>query len=232
MASKYSEYSRLRSVARKRAERLSEAGFSQLVTFPTVKELKAAGIKPEQAVRQVESFLKAPTQTRQYRRLDEQQRPVIFQEGTQVIVTDKEREKRERRKAQNRESAKRYRKRKKELTSDEKRLLESAKTLGVKVTPKLAKVFQEYMKYRYDMVKESEYYLHEIYVESFIAAVKVGHKPEDVVNDFQAFLKDRKEWIKSGKNIKGMNGDAFNNMFSKFIKKDARKTKSKKSKKK
>lgn len=231
MASKYSEYSRLRSVARKRAERLAEAGLSKLVTFPTVKELKAAGIKPEQALKQVESFLKAPTQTRQYRRLDEQQRPVIFQEGSQVIITEKEREKRERRRAQNRESARRYRKRKKELTSDEKRLLESAKTLGIKVTPRMAKVFQEYMKYRYDMVKESEFYLHEIYVESFVAAVKAGHSPEDIVSDFEEYLRDRREWIKAGRNIKGMNGDAFNKLFSKFIKRDARKTKSKKSEK-
>ena len=117
MASKYSEYSRLRSTARKRAERLSEAGLSRLVTFPTVKELKAAGIKPGEAIKQVESFLQAPTKTSEYRRLDEQQRPVFIQEGRQLVITQKEKEKSERRKAQNRESARRYRQKGKNLYS-------------------------------------------------------------------------------------------------------------------
>ena len=98
MASKYSEYSRLRSIARKRAERLSEAGLTRLVTVPSVKELKAEGIKPEQAIKQVESFLESPTQTRQYKRLGEQQRPVFLQEGRNVLIAEKGKEKEARRK--------------------------------------------------------------------------------------------------------------------------------------
>lgn len=199
MASNFSEYSRLRSIARKRAERLAEAGLSRLVTFPTVKELKAAGIKPAQALKQVESFLQAPTQTRQYRRLDEQQRPVIVQEGKQVLITEKAREKAERRKAQNRESARRYREKVKAVysgfTKQEKALLKAAKTLGLHVTPAIAKAYIEYIEYRFSYGSSKMKYRIASYVEDFQALlVKRGkYNMQDVINDFSGFMKDRKD---------------------------------------
>lgn len=199
MASKYSEYSRLRSIARKRAERLSEAGLSKLITFPSVKELKAAGIKPEQAVRQVESYLKAPTQTRQYRRMDEQQRPVFIQEGTQVVVAEKAREKAERRKAQNRESARRYREKVKQLyssfTKNEIALIKAARTLGLHITPAVARAYVEYVEYRFSYGSSKMKYRIATYVEEFQdLLVKRGkYNMQDVMKDFSGFMKDRKD---------------------------------------
>lgn len=199
MASKYSEYSRLRSIARKRAERLSEAGLSRLITFPTVKELKAQGIKPEQAVRQVEIYLQAPTQTRQYRRMDEQQRPVFIQEGTQVVVSEKAREKAERRKAQNRESAWRYRERVKQLNATllkgEKAMIKAARTLGLHIPPSMARAYIEYMEYRFSYGSSKVKYRIATYVEEFQdLIVKRGkYNMQDVMKDFAEFMKDRKE---------------------------------------
>ena len=199
MASKYSEYSRLRSIARKRAERLSEAGLSKLITFPSVKELKAQGIAPAQAVKQVERFLEAPTQTRQYRRMDEQQRPVFIREGTQVVVTEKAREKTERRKAQNRESARRYREKVKEVyssfTNQEKALLKAARTLGLHVTPAIAKAYIEYVEYRFSYGSSKMKYRIATYVEEFQdLLVKRGkNNMSDTMRDFAGFMKDRRD---------------------------------------
>lgn len=199
MASKYSEYSRLRSIARKRAERLSEAGLSRLITFPSVKELKASGIKPEQAVRQVESYLQAPTQTRQYRRMDEQQRPVFVQEGLQVVVTEKSREQTERRRAQNRESARRYREKVKQVfasfTKNEKALIKAARTLGLHITPAIAKAYVEYVEYRFSYGSSKMKYRIATYVEEFQdLLVKRGkYNMQDLMKDFSGFMKERKD---------------------------------------
>ena len=199
MASKYSEYSRQRSIARKRAERLAEAGLSKLITFPTVKELKAQGISPEQAVKQVERYLNAPTQTRQYRRMDEQQRPVFIQEGTQVVVTEKAKEQSERRKAQSRERSRRYRERVRaaysSFTKSEKGLLKAARTLGLHVTPAIAKAYLEYVEYRFSYGSSKMKYRIATYVEEFQdLLVKRGkHNIQDVMRDFGGFMKDRKE---------------------------------------
>ena len=199
MASKYSEYSRLRSIARKRAERLAEAGLSRLVSFPSVKELKAQGIKPAQAIKQVETFLAAPTQTRQYRRLDVQQRPVIVQEGTQVIITEKAREKAERRKAQNRESARRYREKVKSVyssfTKNEKAMIKAARTLGLHVTPAIAKAYIEYIEYRFSYGSSKMKYRIATYVEEFQdLLVKRGkYNMQETMRDFAGFMKERRD---------------------------------------
>lgn len=228
MASKYSEYSRLRSTARKRAERLSEAGLSRLVTFPTVKELKAAGIKPGEAIKQVESFLQAPTKTSEYRRLDEQQRPVFIQEGRQLVITQKEKEKSERRKAQNRESARRYRQKVKNLYSSfstkEKALIKAAQTLGLHVTPANARAYIEYMEYRFSYGSSKLKYRIATYVEDFqeLLVKKGKYGINDVMKDFQNFMKDQSELRQRKKRRKNVNeygftGEEVDNLFSDMI---------------
>ena len=228
MASKYSEYSRLRSTARKRAERLSEAGLSRLVTFPTVKELKAAGIKPGEAIKQVESFLQAPTKTSEYRRLDEQQRPVFIQEGRQLVITQKEKEKSERRKAQNRESARRYRQKVKDLYSSfstkEKALIKAAQTLGLHVTPANARAYIEYMEYRFSYGSSKLKYRIATYVEDFqeLLVKKGKYGINDVMKDFQNFMKDQSELRQRKKRRKNVNeygftGEEVDNLFSDMI---------------
>ena len=228
MASKYSEYSRLRSTARKRAERLSEAGLSRLVTFPTVKELKASGVKPGEAIKQVESFLQAPTKTREYRRLDEQQRPVFIQEGRQLVITQKEKEKSERRKAQNRESARRYRQKVKNLYSSfstrEKALIKAAQTLGLHVTPANARAYIEYMEYRFSYGSSKLKYRISTYVEDFqeLLVKKGKYGINDVMKDFHDFMKDQSELRQRKKRRKNVNeygftGEEVDNLFSDMI---------------
>lgn len=224
----YSEYSRLRSTARKRAERLSEARLSKLVTFPTVKELKAAGIKAGAAIKQVESFLQAPTKTREYRRMDEQQRPVFIQEGHQLVITQKDREKAERRKAQNRESARRYREKVKSLYSSfstkEKALIKAAQTLGLHVTPANARAYIEYMEYRFAYGSSKMKYRIATYVEDFqeLLVKKGKYGINDVMKDFHGFMKDQSDLRnrkKQRRNVNeyGFTGEEVDNLFSDMI---------------
>lgn len=239
MASNYSEYSRKRSIARKRAERLAEAGLSKLITFPTVKELKAKGISAEQAIKQVERYLDAPTQTRQYRRMDEQQRPVFIQAGAEVIVTEKEKEKTERKRAQARERSRRYRERKKaiysEFDTNELGMLKGARTLGLRIPPSMAKAYIEYMEYRFDYGNSQIKYRMATYTEDFVELlVKRGKKDiTATMRDFNLFMKDRKALImqerkkkknkgkKTGKkeelNEYGYTGEEVDKLFHDFI---------------
>ena len=53
------EYSRLRSIARKRIERAAAAGAAAPVHIPTVKEVKASA-DPGQYMASVQSFLSSP----------------------------------------------------------------------------------------------------------------------------------------------------------------------------
>ena len=236
MASKYSEYSRLRSIARKRAERLSEAGLTRLVTFPSVKELKAEGIKPDQAIKQVESFLESPTQTRQYKRLGEQQRPVFLQEGRNVLIAEKGKEKEARRKLQNREAARRYREKKyyeriqeenPEFTKKEIALIKGARRLGLNIPVSKAREYVEYMQYRFSYGSSKLKYRISTYVDEFSelkAKKKKQYSKGELMNDFNKYMKDNAELRKKAKkktgdvNEYGYTGEEVEQLFSDYIK--------------
>ena len=218
MASKYSEYSRLRSIARKRAERLSEVGLSSLMTFPTVKELKAQGINAAQAVKSIESYLAAPTKTREYRKIDEAQRPVFIPTSSGVLVTSKEKEKQERRKEQNRQSSRRYRERVRSLSKQEKSYIKAARTLGLHITPANAKAFAEYMDFRFAQGGDSVHYRVARYVEDYMSVIaKKGYSPNEILNDFNQFLSDRAALMQNAENMKGLTPGMIDELFEDFI---------------
>lgn len=218
MASNFSEYSKLRSIARKRAERLSEVGLSSLITFPTVKELKAQGVNAVQAVRAIESYLAAPTKTREYRRIDEAQRPVFVPTSTGVIVTSKDREKLERRREQNRQSSRRYRERVRSLSKQEKSYIKAARTLGLHITPANAKAFAEYMDFRFAQGGDSVHYKVARYVEDYMSVMeKKGYSPNEILNDFNQFLSDRANLMQNAENMKGLTPGMIDDLFDDFI---------------
>lgn len=218
MASKYSEYSRLRSIARKSAERLSDVGLSSLVKFPTVKELKELGISPVQAVKGVEKYLSSPTKTREFKKIAESQRPVFVPSSTGVIVTSKEKEKAERRKEQNRQSSRRYRERIRSLSKQEKSYIKAARTLGLRITPANAKAFAEYMDFRFAQGGDSVHYRVARYVEDYMSVIaKKGYTPNEILGDFNRFLSDRAVLMQNAENMNGLTADAIDQMFEEFI---------------
>ena len=214
----FGDYSRLRSIARKRAERLSSAGLADLITFPTVKELKQKNITPAQAIKAVESYLSAPTKTREYRKINEAERPVFIPTTTGAVVTSKEKEKQEKRKAQNRESARRYRERVKNLTKHEKSYIKAARTLGLHITPSNAAAFAEYMDFRFAQGGDSVFYKVARYVEDYMSVIaKKGYSPSEILNDFNLFLSERASLMENAAGMNGITPDDIDSLFEEFL---------------
>lgn len=204
MASNYSEYSRLRSIARKRSERLGQTGQVAEVKFPTVKELKTQGISPSQAMKAVNEFLNAPTTKRAYMKAPD----VIRQDIQKTVKEVASQIKKERRKAQNREASKRYRDTLKGLTAREKRYLKAARTLGLKVPPSMAKIFGEYLDVRFAQGNDSEFYRIANYVEDFQSIMdKKGYNARQTMNDFNRYMADRDILLNNKASMNGMDFD-------------------------
>ena len=187
MSSKYSAYSEARSIARKRLERLNEAGYvTDNISFPTVKQLKERGISPGSALRSVEQFLKAPTKLVEFRKEQKAGRDLMFrQTSTGVQLGERERQLKRQRDA-------RYRERVRSMTKEDRRLMKAARTLGLNITPSTAKAFSEYVKYRYSQGIGSVKYMMANIVEDFMAITAKGMKKAgDVIQDYERFLADR-----------------------------------------
>lgn len=216
MASKYSEYSRLRDIAKKRAERLSESGFSNQIHFPTVKELKARGISGKAATKAIESFLSAPTTVRQAKKAPE--RPVFISTPTGAVVTTQARERAERKKAQSRERSRKYRERVRNLSKQQKSYMKAARTLGLRITPAQAQAFSEYMDFRFAQGSDSVHYRIARYVEDYMAIMaKSGYTPAEILTDFNAFLNDRSGLMERAGNMNGLTPDEFDESWDDFI---------------
>lgn len=216
--SKYSEYSRLRSIARKRGERMAEAGYTKGIQFPTVKELKAGKVSYSAAMKNVEAFLNAATTVREYKKVPEAKRPVLFQSGPSVIVTTQDQEKKERRKAQNRQSAARYRERVRSLSKQERSYMKAAKTLGLHITPSQAKAFGEYMDYRFAQGSDSVHYRIARYVEDYVSIIaKRGYKNSEIINDFNSFLLNRQTLSDRAYEMAGYTPEEIDDLFEGYI---------------
>ena len=214
----FGDYSRLRSIARKRAERLTSAGLADLITFPTVKELKEKGITPAQAVKSVQAYLSAPTKTREYRRIDAADRPVFIPTSTGAIVTSKDKEKQERVKAQNRERSRRYRERVRNLTKQQKSYIKAARTLGLHITPSNAAAFAEYMDFRFAQGGDSVFYKIARYVEDYMSVIaKKGYSPSEILNDFNLFLSDRSVLMGNAAEMQGYPAEDIDSLFEEFL---------------
>lgn len=221
MASQYSEYSRLRSIARKRAERLAESGYTKGLQFPTVKELKAGTISTSRAMQNVLTFLNAPTSVREYKKVPEAQRPVLFQSGPSVLVTSKEEEKKARRREQNRQSAARYRERIRNLTKYEKAYVKAARTLGVRITPSNAKAFSEYLDFRFSQGSDAIAYRIARYTEDYITLIaKKGYKSSEILKDFNLFLLNRQALDEREGKMNGYTPEQIESLFEEYIEED------------
>lgn len=216
MATKYTAYSEARSIARKRLERLNEAGYViNDIHFPSVKELKERGINPGSALRAVEAFLQAPTTLIEYRKESKKRDLAFRQTETGVQVGERERIMKRARDAA-------YRERVRNLTKDEKRLMKGARRLGLNITPSTAAAFAEYVKYRDAQGKGSMKYWFANIVEDYMDATQGNpRKNGEVLRDYQRFLADRSALTAAADAITSsttaMSADDFNTSWFEFI---------------
>ena len=189
--SKYSSYSEARSIARKRLERLTAAGYvNPDVRFPSVKELKAQGISPERALKSVEKFLQSDIRVTTLKKNPE--RTVVFKKTETGVATsyfDK---------LKQRKSQQSYRERVKSLTSDQKSLIKAARKLGLHIGPATVKPFEEYVKYRQAQGIGSVKYFMANIIEDYLAVTEGRRRhPEEVLSDYERFLVDRESLMSS-----------------------------------
>jgi len=237
----YKEYSKLRSIARKRIERAAAAGLAPYVFIPTVKEVKASG-NPEQYMSAVKEFLSSGSTVRNIRKAPETSFKKL---DLPAIPPGQKKEpplspeaKRARRREQNRRSKAKRAVEKASGSEGEARkrvgYLKALETVakqwreaGVDVgnylgvlSPGRAKAFTEYMEYRFSQGDYNSKYVIDTFIRDFGELVKRNYNFENIKADFGAFLDKQKE-LKKGKrntNRYGISEDEVYNAWSKFAK--------------
>lgn len=216
------EYSRLRSIARKRIERAAAAGAAVPVHIPTVKEARASA-DPGQYTAAVQKFLASPGSKLSNVRKDKQITFTKFEPTPEPPVTKRrskyksEEERLARRREQKRRSkAKRavekaaasekeakkkvgYLKALETVTEQWKAAgVDIANWLGV-LSPKKAKQFTDYMEYRFSQGDYSSRYTIDTFIKDFGEMQRSGYSGEDLQADFSSFLDRVKQLNKNKK---------------------------------
>lgn len=237
------EYSRLRSIARKRIERAAAAGAAAPVHIPTVKEVRASA-DPGQYMAAVQQFLSSPGSKLSNVRKDNNITFTKFEPVPKPPTTKRkskyksEEERLARRREQKRRSkAKRavekaasdekearkrvgYLKALETVTEDwKKQGIDIANWLGV-LSPAKAKAFTDYMEYRFSQGDYNSKYVIDTFIRDFGELVKNNYNFKDIQDDFDAFLERQKQMKKDAKNTNkyGITEDEVDSAWRKFVK--------------
>lgn len=236
----YKEYSRLRSIARKRIERASAAGAAAYVRLPTVKEIRASG-DPERYLKEVREFLELPGSS--LRSAKKAGIPVVNIEISHapVIKEKKTRNEAERRARRNEQKRRSRAKRAVEKSSGSEaearkkvgylRALETVsnkwKEAGVDIgnwlgvlSPGKAKAFVDYMEYRFSQGDYKNRYTIDTFIRDFGELVKKGYDFKDIKADFGSFLIKQKQLKSNSRrtNKYGIAEDDIDSIWRKFVK--------------
>ena len=236
----YKEYSRLRSIARKRIERASAAGATEYVRIPTVAEVRASA-NPNEYMNAVRDFLNNPTASLSAARKQAVTMPEI-QFTPLPPATKKEpvsdEAKRARRNEQKRRSrAKRAVEQASKSEQDARRkvgYLRALETVAAKwrekgidagnwlgvLSPKKAKAFVDYMEYRFSQGDYNNKYTIDTFIRDFGELVSKGYNFDDIKSDFGAFLDKQKQLKKNAKrtNKYGVTEDEIDSAWRRFVK--------------
>lgn len=234
----YKEYSRLRSIARKRIERASAAGVAEYVRIPTVAEVRASA-NPDVYMEAVRGFLSNPTATLTAARKQRVTFPKIDFAPKPPVT--KKREQTEAQKARRREQKRRSKAKRaveKAAASPEsarkqvgylKALETVAKQwraagvdmgnwLGV-MSPKKAKAFVDYMEYRFSQGDYNSKYVIDTFIRDFGELIQRGYNFDNIQSDFGAFLQKQQDLRSNAKraNKYGIQEDEIYESWRKFV---------------
>ena len=232
----FKEYSRLRSIARKRLERSAAAGLMPLIKLPTVKEVRASD-NPEAYMSAVRNILAAGSTVKEIRRSGSA--PVV--QLPQLPKMPKQlssEEKRIRRNEQKRRSKAKRAVEKAAGSESEGRkrvgYLKALETVAAKwrdagidvgnwlgvMSPGMSKKFVEYMEYRFAQGDYKNRYAIDTFIRDFGTLVQRGYDFNDIQGDFSAFLGKQKE-LQKGKrrtNKYGIDSDEVDSVWRMFVK--------------
>lgn len=214
----YKEYSKLRSIARKRIERASAAGRGEYVRIPTVAEVRASA-NPAEYMTAVKKFLATPTATLTASKKQGISIPRIEFTPTPPVTKKKlttEAQKARRREQKRRSKAKRAVEKAAptpEVGRKQVGYLKALETVakqwraaGVDIgnwigvmSPKKAKMFVDYMEYRFSQGDYNSKYVIDTFIRDFGELVKRNYNLENFQADFDAFLAKQKDLKKNAK---------------------------------
>ena len=232
----FKEYSRLRSIARKRLERSAAAGLMPLIKLPTVKEARASD-NPEAFMAAVKNILAAGSTVTEIRRSGSA--PVV--QLPQLPKMPKQLTSEEKRARRNEQKRRSKAKRAVELAAPtpekaRKRVgyLKALETLGEKwrehgvdignwlsvMSPGMAKQFVEYIEYRFSQGDYNSKYVIDTFIKDFGEMRKREYDFSDIQKDFEVFLEKQKKLKKGKKRTKdyGIQRDFVMDVWDKFAK--------------
>lgn len=232
----YKEYSRLRSIARKRIERAAAAGLAPYTRIPTVKEVKTSA-NPEVFLREVKAILNEPSTVREIRKSGSAPERISFPELPEPKAPMSAEEKRARRNEQKRRSkAKRAVEKSAPTDAEGRRRVGYLKALetvskqwreaGVDVgnwlgvmSPGMSKKFVAYMEYRFSQGDYKNRYAIDTFIKDFGTLVQKGYDFKDIKGDFDQFLIAQKALERGQRhaNKYGITYDEVGDAWHKFV---------------
>lgn len=218
-----SEYSRLRGIAQKRINRLTEAGLaSPGISLPKSKDLTPA--QKERYTQELMRFISQDTTLRGARKAPGTL-VVVGKSGLPEQVTEVELKARERRERKNRRARER-RELLSELSEKDQRLIRNASKIG-KIRNEDIETFIEYVKTRSSQDKAMVFY---DVIDDFSKLISAGHKPSEILNDFERFKKDKEAVLAETQDTEqtGYDSNKFNKeLWKQFVKAETDKKKKK-----
>lgn len=218
-----SEYSRLRGIAQKRINRLTEAGLATPgITLPKSKDLTPA--QKEKYTQELMRFISQDTTLRGARKAPGTL-VVVGKSGLPEQVTEVELKARERRERKNRRARER-RELLSELSEKDQRLIRNASKIG-KIRNEDIETFIEYVKTRSSQDKAMVFY---DVIDDFSKLISAGHKPSEILNDFERFKKDKEAVLAETQDTEqtGYDSNKFNKeLWKQFVKAETDKKKKK-----
>lgn len=216
-----SEYSRLRGIAQKRIQRLAEAGLATPgISLPKSKDLSPA--QKERYTQELMRFISQDTTLRGARKAPGTL-VVVGKSGLPEQVTEVELKARERRERRNRRARER-RALLSELSEKDQRLIRNASKIG-KIRNEDIETFIEYVNTRHSQDKAMVFY---DVIDDFSKLISVGHKPSEILNDFERFKQEKEAVITEAQDADqtGYDSNKFNKeLWRQFVKAETDKKK-------
>ena len=208
MAINFKEYTRIRDIVVKRNKRSAQAGLMPLVHFPTVAEIKAGYVDAGQAMRYLKQYYSGGSQVRAIRQTgmvpETKSFPVmpkpkpLSQEEQKSRRREQQRRSRQRQKIRQStpspEKQKKYDSYLKALETVQKAWKKKKFDIGIdlnSLTPSQAQAFVEYMDFRFSQGDFTQHYVIDEFIQDFSRLVKKGHKPENILMDYNKYLENR-----------------------------------------
>ena len=230
----FKEYTRIRDIVQKRIKRASAAGLAPMVHVPTVKEIKAGIVNPQDALRALKGYYSGGSQVKVIRQTGLvpefksfptlPELPPLSKEQKKQKERDRQRDYRRRRKV--RESAispekgKKYETYLKALETVSRTWRRAGRDIGIdlkSLTPSQAQAFVEYMDYRFSQGDFTQRYVIDEFIQDFSKLLSKGHSTKNIVNDFNLFLENRMQLQGRMENMEGIPSWEFSGLWDDFI---------------